>query len=128
MSKSALARPSYLRRLGNSWREWRRGRYGTLDVGPDGLVCTRNGKSVRIAWEDIEQVDAGVRDLLTSDVFYVVLHTPSGNYAIEELYDGFRQLENAMFERWPHIKTQWTGLFAGPPSQPRCETLWQRPG
>jgi hypothetical protein len=110
----------------NSWCEWRRGRCGTLDVVPDGFVCARNGKSIRIAWDEIEQVDAGVRDMLTADMFYVVLHTPSGNHAIDELYDGFRQLENAMFERWPHIKAQWTSLYAGPPFQPRRETLWRR--
>jgi hypothetical protein len=119
-------RPSFLRRIRNSWSAWLRGSYGTLDLAPDGFVYTRNRVTVRVVWDDIVQIDAGVRDLLTADLFYVVPHTASGMVTIDEIVDGFRQLENEMFERWPQIRERWTSLYNGPPSQPCHATLWRR--
>lgn len=120
---SESLRPSLLRRLCNSWRLWRRGVYGTIDLIPDGFVYTRKRRSARILWNDVKRIDAGVLDLLTSDLFYVVVHTASENFRIEEIVDGFRQLENAIFERWPQIQEPWTALYKAPASQPRFETL-----
>ncbi len=124
---SEASGPSLWRRIGNSWRQWRRGSVGTLDLVPDGFVYTRNRATVRVLWNDIVQIDAGVRDLLTSDLFYVVLHAGSGAVAIDEIVDGYRQIEHEMFERWPQIRQRWTELYTGPPHQPRLETLWHRP-
>ena len=116
-------RPSLLRRVRNSWRLWRRGVYGTIDLVPDGFVYTRKGRAARILWNDVQRIDAGVLDLLTSDLFYVVVHTASQNLTIEEIVDGFRQLENGIFERWPQVQESWTALYRAPASQPRHETL-----
>jgi hypothetical protein len=115
--------PSLLRRVRNSWRLWRRGVYGTIDLIPDGFVYTRRGKAARILWNDVVRIDAGVLDLLTSDLVYVVVHTNSETFTIEEIVDGFRQLENATFEHWPDIQESWTALYKAPASQPRHETL-----
>lgn len=124
---SETSRPSLLRRMRNSWRERWRGRYATLDLVPDGFEYTRNGRSVRILWNDIDRIDGGILDFLTTDLLYVVIHAGARSVAIFETVDGFRQLENGLFEHWPHIKDRWTELYKGPPSQPRRETLWQRP-
>jgi hypothetical protein len=123
---SEASRPSLLRRIRNSWRQWRRGTYCTLDLVPDGFVYTRNRVTIRVLWDDIVQIDVGVRDLLTTDLLYATLHTGSGTVTIDEIFDGFRQFENEAFERWPQIRERWTSFYKGPPRQPRQETLWRR--
>jgi len=77
-------------------------------------------------WSDIDRIDAGMLDFLTADLLYVVIHAAARSVTIDETADGFRQLENAVFERWPQIKDGWAALYKGTPSQPRCETLWRR--
>ena len=123
---SEILRPSLMRRLRNSWRAWASGRYGTFDLVPDGFVYTRNTSSTGMKWSEIDRIDAGITDFLTTDLLYVVIHAAGQTVTIDETADGFRPLENALFEHWPQIREGWTALYKGPPSQPRCETLWRR--
>ena len=119
-------RPSLRRRFMNSLRAWPRDTPGTLDLLPDGFEYTRRGKTVRIHWRDITQIDAGMRDYLTVDLFFTVIHTTSAKVAIDELVDGFRQLELGLFEHWPRLRDRWTALQASAPHEPQYEILWRR--
>ena len=121
-------RPSVWRRFGNSWRHYRRGFAGTFDLLPDGFIFTNHRKPVTIRWDEIVQIDAGVRDYLTIDVFFAVIHTARTNVEIDELVDGFRQMESYVLERWPNVKARWHELQSGAPHQPHYESLWRRAG
>jgi hypothetical protein len=123
---SGVRLPSICRRILHSLRAWPRDTPGTLDLLPDGFEYTRRGKTVRIQWHDITQIDAGMRDYLTVDLFFAVIHTKSAKVTIDELVDGFRQLELGLFEHWPRLRDRWTALQASAPHEPQYETLWQR--
>ena len=62
----------------------------------------------------------------TIDVLFAVIQTAKARVTIDELVDGFRQLESSIFERWPNVKERWHALQSGPPHQPQYETLWRR--
>jgi hypothetical protein len=122
---SAALRPSLWRRIGNSWRD--RGRKpGTVDVTPEGMAATVGRRKTEMRWNDIIRIDCGTRDTMSMDVFFVVLHTVSAKVTVDELADGFRVFEHAMFERWPQLRERWVALQCGPLHQPQFETLWQR--
>lgn len=110
----------------NSLRAWPRATPGTLDLLPDGFEYTRRGSTVRIRWHDITQIDAGMRDYLTVDLFFATIHTKTAKVTIDELVDGFRQLELGVFEHWPRLRDRWMTLQASAPHQPQYETLWPR--
>ena len=122
---TANVRPSFWRRLANSLKAWPGGPASTLDLIPDGFEYTGARRTVRILWHEITQIDAGMRDLLTIDVFFAVVHTPRESAIVDEFVDGFRQLEQGIFEGWPQVRERWLSLQAGPPRQPRFETLWR---
>lgn len=106
---------------------YRRGkRNAAIDMTSDGFVVTLNRKSTTIRWEDISEIDAGVRDFLTYDTFYIVVFVGKARITIEEFDDGFRQLEFTMLERWPGIKERWQQLFSMPLHQAHYEVLWHR--
>ena len=88
-----ILRPSFLRRVANSIRLSRRKRAATVDVTPTGFVYSQGRKSVDVSWDDISQIDAGVRDYVTFDSFYIVVFAREKKLVIEEVDDGFRQLE-----------------------------------
>ncbi len=122
---SAALQPSFWRRIGNSWRE--RGRKpSTVDVTPEGVAAKLGRRTTEIRWDDIVRIDCGTRDTVSMDVFFVVLRTASATITIDELADGFRVFEHAMFERWPQLRERWVALQCGPLHQPQYETLWQR--
>ncbi|HEY5048573.1 MAG TPA: hypothetical protein VII49_11200 [Rhizomicrobium sp.] len=118
--------PSLSRRLLHSLRAWPRGTAGTLDLLPDGFEYMRRRRPVRIRWDEIMRVDAGMRDYLTVDLFYTIIHTAREKIVVDELVDGFRQLEESVFQHWPHVRERWLALQGTPHHQPQCETLWQR--
>jgi hypothetical protein len=122
---SAALRPSLWRRIGNSWRS-RSKSQSTVDVTPEGVAATEGRRTIEVRWNDIVRIDCGTRDTITMDVFFVVLHTASVRVTIDELADGFRVFENAMFEHWPQLREHWVALQCGPLHQPQYETLWQR--
>jgi hypothetical protein len=93
---------------------------------PDGFVFTNMTGTVQIRWRDITQVDAGVRDYLTADMFFVVIHTRTQRVSIDEVADGFHQLEHGVFEHWPRVRQRWLALQGSPPRHPQFETLWKR--
>ena len=107
----------------NSVRSWPRA-VSTLDLVPDGFEFTGGSRPVRVLWREIVRIDAGTRDYLTIDLFYVVIHTAQTSVAVDELADGFRQLEQEILDGWPHVRERWLALQAGPPRRPQLETLW----
>ena len=118
-------RPSLWRRLMNSLGAWPRGGVETFDLIPDGFVFTRRNKPVQVFWNEIVQIDAGMRDYLTVDLFFAVVHTDREKLVIDELADGFRLLEAGVFDRWPKIRERWLALQGGPHRWPALETLWK---
>jgi len=119
-------KPSIVRRIANSWRAYRRRGFGTIDMVADGFICSERGRETAIHWNDVTRIEAGLRDLLTIDIFFVVIRAGAHELMIEEFADGFRQLENAIFERWPDVRAQYHALQNGEPHRPRRQTLWQR--
>jgi hypothetical protein len=115
-----------LRRISNSIRLSRRKRIATVDVTANGFVYSQGRKSVDVPWGDISQIDAGVRDYFTFDSFYIVVFARENKLVIEELDDGFRQLEFAIHERWPQTRERWLQLLSVPLHQAHYETLWKR--
>ncbi len=118
--------PSLCRRLVHSLQTWPRGTFGTVDIIPDGFVFTRRTTPVRILWDEVTQIEAGTRDYLTVDLFFTAIRTARGTVWIDEMVDGFRQLEAGVFEHWPWIRERWLELHAAPPHQPQRETLWRK--
>lgn len=119
-------RPSLARRIGNSLRLTKRRRGATIDMTADGFVFTIGRKATQVRWDEITQIDGGVRDFISYDTFYVVIHADKVRLTIEEFNDGFRQLESTIFERWPRIKDRWQRLFSLPLHQAHYEVLWRR--
>lgn len=122
---SADLRPSWWRRVKNSWA-MRRKKPGAIDLLTDGFLVTRGRRKTDVRWDDVVQVDGGVRDTLSLDLLFAVFRTSAGPVAIDEFDDGFRTFESAVFERWPTIRERWVQLQCGPLHQPKYETLWQR--
>jgi len=109
----------------NSWRG--RGRKaGALDLLADGFLVTHGRHKSDIRWDDVVQIDGGIRDTLSIDFLYAVFRTPKRSVTVDEFDDGFRTFESAVFERWPMIRERWVALQCGPLHQPKYETLWQR--
>jgi hypothetical protein len=121
-----ILRPSFLRRVVNSIRLSRRKRSATVDVTANGFVYSQGRKSVDVSWDEISQIDAGVRDYMTFDTFYIVVFAREKKLVIEEIDDGFRQLEFAIHERWPQTRERWLQLLSVPLHQAHYETLWKR--
>ena len=121
-----ILRPSLLRRISNSIRLSRRKRGATVDVTANGFVYSQGRKSIEVPWDDISQIDAGVRDYVTFDTFFIVVFAREKKLVIEELDDGFRQLEFAIHERWPETRERWLKLLSVPLHQAHYETLWKR--
>jgi hypothetical protein len=121
-----ILRPSLFRRIANSVRLSRRKRGATVDVTANGFVYSQGRKSIEVPWDDISQIDAGVRDYVTFDTFYIVVFAREKKLVIEELDDGFRQLEFAIHERWPQTRERWLQLLSVPLHQAHYETLWKR--
>lgn len=115
-----------MRRIVNSIRLSRRKRSATVDVTASGFVWSQGRKSIDVPWDDISQIDAGVRDYFTFDTFYVVIFAREKKLVIEELDDGFRQLEFAIHARWPQTRDRWLQLLSVPLHQAQYETLWKR--
>ena len=122
---NASLRPSFWRRLANTLRAWPRGAVSTLDLIPDGFEFTRASRTVRILWREITRIDGGMRDYLTVDLFYAVIHTARVSVVVDELADGFRQFEQGIIEGWPQIRERWFALQAARLHYPQFETLWQ---
>jgi hypothetical protein len=110
----------------NSLRYTRRKRRATVDLTKDGFVFSTARTSIEIKWNDIDEIDAGVRDFITYDTFYVVIFANGGSLTVEEFHDGFRQLEHSILERWPQIKERWQKLFGLPLHDVQYEVLWRR--
>ena len=121
-----ILKPSLLRRIANSIRLSRRTRGATVDLTADGFAFTQRRKTQEIRWDDISQIDAGVRDYVTFDTFYIVVFARDRKLVIEELDDGFRQLEFAIHQRWPETRERWLQLLSVPLHQAHYETLWKR--
>ena len=121
-----ILRPSLLRRISNSIRLARRKRGATVDVTANGFIYSQGRKSIDVPWDDISQIDAGVRDYVTFDSFYIVVFAREKKLVIEELDDGFRQLEFAIHQRWPETRERWLQLLSVPLHQAHYETLWKR--
>ena len=122
---STEPKPSWWRRMKNSWRRRRR-KPGAIDLLTDGFVVTRGRRRRDVRWDDVVQIDGGVEDTLSLDILFTIFRTAAGAVTIDELDDGFRTFESAVFERWPTVREHWVRLQCGPLHQPKYETLWQR--
>lgn len=120
-------RASFWQRLVNTWRHNRRKRGYAIDTLTDGFVFRAKQRHTEMKWDQITRIDAGVRCCLTMDYLYVQMFTHQATVYIEELDDGFRQFELALFERWPAMRARWDELLKVTPHEPKHETLW-RPG
>ena len=99
---------------------------GAVDLLTDGFLCTKGRRKTAIRWDDVVQIDGGICDTLSIDLLFAVFRTAGQTVRIDELDDGFRVFESAVFERWPTIRDRWVALQCGPLRQPKYETLWQR--
>jgi hypothetical protein len=79
-----ILKSSLLRRVSNSIRLSRRKRAATVDLTANGFVWSQGRKSVELSWDDISQIDAGVRDYITFDSFYIVIFAREKKLVIEE--------------------------------------------
>jgi hypothetical protein len=122
---SAALKPSLWRRMKNSW-VMRRRKPGGIDVLTDGFLVTRGRRKSDVRWDEVVQIDGGVRDTLSLDILFAVFRTPTRAVTVDEFDDGFRTFEGSLFERWPMIRDRWVQLQCGPLHQPKYETLWQR--
>lgn len=118
-------KPSWWRRIRNSWT-MRGKKPGAIDLLTDGFILTRWRRKTDVRWDDVVQIDGGVRDTLSLDLLFAVFRTSAGTVTVDETDDGFRTFESAVFERWPTIRERWVELQCGPLHQPKYETLWQR--
>ena len=99
---------------------------GAIDLLTDGFLVKQGRRKTEIRWDDVVQIDGGIRDTLSIDLLFAVFRTSARSVTIDEFDDGFRTLESAVFERWPMIRDRWVALQCGPLHQPKHETLWQR--
>jgi hypothetical protein len=109
----------------NSWR-MRGKKPGAIDLLTEGFRVTQGRRKSDFRWDDIVQVDGGIRDTLSIDFLFAVFCTADRSVTINEFDDGFRTFESAVFERWPMVRDRWVALQCGPLHQPKYETLWQR--
>ena len=119
-------RASFWQRLLNTWRHNQRKRGYAIDMTADGFVFRAKQRHTEMKWEQITRIDAGVRCCLTMDYLYVQMFTHQATVYIEELDDGFRQLEFAIHQRWPQTRDRWLQLLSVPLHQAQYETLWKR--
>jgi hypothetical protein len=118
-------RPSLLRRIGNSWRA--RGRKAAgIDVTRDGFAVKNRRVRMDMRWEDVTQIDCGVRDHIALDLFFATFYAGTTKVTVDELDDGFRGFENAVFDHWPNLREPWIALQCGPLHHPQFQTLWRR--
>jgi hypothetical protein len=121
-------RASFWQRLLNTWRHNRRKRGYAIDMEADGFVFRARQRHTEMKWDRVTRVDAGVRCCLSMDYLYVQMFTHQATVYIEELDDGFRQFEIALFERWPAMRARWDGLLKAAPHVQTHETLWRLDG
>ena len=122
---TAGLKSSLLRRVRNSW-SMRGKKPGAVDLLTDGFLFTKGRRKTGIRWDDVVQIDGGICDTLSIDLLFAVFRTAGQTVRIDEVDDGFRVFEGAIFERWPMIRDRWVALQCGPLHQPKYETLWQR--
>jgi hypothetical protein len=121
-----MTAPSLWRRTRNTLRRKRHKQIPTIDVNDDGFVFTFRKREDRMRWDEVTRIDAGMRDYLSFDALYVVMIAGKQEIEIDELDDGFRVFEQALFARWPEIRTAWNKLLASNPHEPQHLTLWRR--
>ncbi|HEX9158973.1 MAG TPA: hypothetical protein VF835_01995 [Rhizomicrobium sp.] len=122
---SSNPKPSLWRRIRNSWAVRSR-KPGGIDLLTDGFLVTRGRHKADVRWDEVVQIDGGIRDTLSLDFLFVVFRTAGSRVMVDEFDDGFRTFESTVFERWPTIRERWVQLQCGPLHQPKYETLWQR--
>lgn len=122
---SSSTQPSLWRRVRNSWRA-RGKKPGAVDPTPEGFVFTQKRRATPVRWDEVVRIDAGTRDYISIDLFFVVFHTSEARVTIDEFDDGFRFVEGSAFARWPDLRERWVALQCGPLHQPQYETLWRR--
>jgi hypothetical protein len=121
-------RASLWQRLINTWRHNQRKHGYAIDMMTDGFVFRARQRQTEMKWAHITRIDAGVSNCLTFDVLFVQVFTHQATLYIEELDDGFRQFESALFARWPTIRARWEELLKCGPHEKRFETLWRPDG
>jgi len=121
-----MTAPSLMRRARNTLLRPPSRRHGVIDVVGEGFVLTVRKRERTVRWADITQIDAGIRDYLNFDGLYVHMFVVGVALEIDELDDGFRQFEAALFERWPQIRDPLNSLLAGNPHEPQHKMLWRR--
>lgn len=123
-----MLKPSLWRRIANSWRHSRRRVSHTIDLTTDGFIFSRRTREQPMKWAEVDRIDAGILDCITFDVLYFRLFAGTSTIYIEELDEGFRQFENAVFEHWPQIRDKWEELSRADLHQAQVHTLWRRSG
>jgi len=104
-------------------RKWQR---PTIDIRADHFIYTRRRKPLRVMWSDVTQIDAGVLAMVSGDLFYVGIAVKGERLEIDEFVDGFRLLENVIFERWPNVQAKWLELHKAHQHKDVLVTLWKR--
>jgi hypothetical protein len=72
---------------------------GGIDVLTDGFLVARGRRKTEVRWDDVVQIDGGVRDTLSLDILFAVFRTSGKSVTINEFDDGFRTFEGALFDR-----------------------------
>ena len=121
-----MTAPSLWRRIRNTLTNPRRKRAGAIDVTGEKFAFRLNKREAQMRWSDVTRIDAGMRDYLGFDGFYVDIFAGNEKVELDELDDGFRQFETTLFDRWPQIRSRWIELLGSTPHQPQHETLWRR--
>ncbi|HUO91760.1 MAG TPA: hypothetical protein VMU22_02510 [Rhizomicrobium sp.] len=123
-----MKRASLWQRLINTWRHNQRKSRYVIDMTADGFVFRAKQRETEMKWNQITRIDGGVNNCLTFDVLYLQIFTRQATIYIEELDEGFRQFEFAVFERWPAIRPRWEELLKCGLHELRRETLWRPDG
>jgi hypothetical protein len=86
--------------------------------------------AVRVAWNDIQEILAYKKDLLTEDVICfdlkIVNHEMSLTYTLNEEMEGFSEAEKALENCLPYFDKTWRTKVVKPAFASNCVRIFSR--
>lgn len=90
-------------------------RVRTVEITEVGFVVNLDGETTHFVWEEIERLSAFKYDRLTTDEICLNIQSENVDAIATEEFIGWRELVNAIHERFPEIDKNWEGFIAQPP-------------
>lgn len=103
----------------------RRKDHAAIDVSEDGFVFTRRRKPASMKWDGVSEIAAGMRAIISGEIFYAVISGDGQRLEIDEFVEGFSNLETALFQHFPSVRARFTALQVEPAGDDRLEVLWK---